>query len=90
MVQALGWRSSGRPRLAQLGAADPWPAAAGPIGQPAGPVALVAVDPAAHRTGVIAQQVGDLGRSPALLGEQDHHQAAADAVGAMQPAQQVA
>jgi hypothetical protein len=70
--------------LAEPAAAQPWPTAAGPVGQPAGAVGAVAVDPAAHRRRVVAQQVSDLGRGLALLGEQDHHQAAADPVGAVQ------
>jgi transposase InsO family protein len=65
----------------QPGAAQSWTAAAGPVAQPAGAVLVVAVDPAAHGGGVAAEQPGDLARGPAVLGEQDHHQAAADAVG---------
>ena len=48
------------------------------------------MDPAAHGGGVAAEQPGDLARGPAVLGEQYHHQAAADAVGAVQQAQQIA
>src|SRR6266540_591210 len=76
--------------LGEGGAAQPWSAGSGPVGQCAGAVALVAVNPAAHRPRVVAEQVGDLGRRPALLGEQDHEQAAGQAVGAVQQAQQVA
>jgi hypothetical protein len=76
--------------LAEPGAAQPWPAAAGPVGQGGSAVVLVAVDPAAHGRGIVAQQVGDLGRCEALLGEQDHHQATADSVGAVQQTHQVA
>jgi hypothetical protein len=65
-------------------------AAAGPVGQGGSAVVVVAVDPAAHSRGIVAQQVGDLGRCEALLGRQDHDQAAADTVGAVQQAQQVA
>jgi hypothetical protein len=71
---------------AQPPAAQPWPAAAGPVGQPAGAVGVVAVVPAAHGGGVVAEQAGDLAGCKALLGEQDHHQAAADPVGAVQQA----
>jgi hypothetical protein len=51
-------------------------------------MALVAADPAAYGRWVVAEQVGDLGCRPALLGAQDHEQAAGDAVGAVQQAQQ--
>jgi hypothetical protein len=75
----------GQPPVAQSG-----PAGAGTVGQPWGGVLVVAVDPAPHGRGIVAEQVGDLGRRPALLGEQDHQQAAGDAVGAVQQAHQVA
>src|SRR5919204_2771184 len=48
------------------------------------------MDPAAHGGGVVAEQVGDLGCSQALLGAQDHDQPRSGAVGAVQQAQQVA
>jgi transposase InsO family protein len=81
--QADGWAAQGMPQpgdgpgagQAQYGqdapglspAAQPGPARAGPVGQPSGAVAVVAVDPAAHRRGIIAQQPGDLGCRQALL-----------------------
>jgi hypothetical protein len=71
-------------------AAEPGSARPGPVGEAVGAVGVVAVDPAAHRARVAAQQLGDGGRRPAVLGQQDHDQAAADAVGAVQQAQQVA
>jgi hypothetical protein len=49
-------------------------------------VLLVAVDPAAHGRRIDAQHLGDLSGGPAVLGEQDHQQAAGDAVGALQQA----
>ena len=60
----------------------PWrnPAASG-VGKPVSAVGVVAVDPAAHRGGIAAQQPGDRRRRPALVGQQDHDQAQADAVG---------
>jgi hypothetical protein len=51
---------------------------------------LIAMDPAAHGRGVVAEQIGDLGCRLALLGEQDHDQAAGDPVRAVQQTQQVA
>jgi hypothetical protein len=80
MVQALGWPSSRRIRLVSVGLPSRGPARAGPVGQPSGAVGVVAVDPAAHARGVVAEQVGDLAGGPAVLGEQDHNQAAADPV----------
>jgi hypothetical protein len=47
------------------------------------------MNPAAHRGGDVAEQVGDLAGCHALLGEQDYQQAAGDAVAAVQQAQQV-
>ena len=46
--------------------------------------------PAAHGARVAAQQLGDGDRRPAVLGEQDHDQATADPVAAMQQPEQVA
>jgi hypothetical protein len=70
--------------LAQPRAAQAGPARAGPVGKSGGPLVVVAVDPAAHRGRVAAQQPGDLGCWPALLGQQDHDQPVADAVAARQ------
>src|SRR4029453_9210519 len=73
----------------QPSAAQPGPPNPGPIGQTVGAVSVVAVDPAAHRPWVTAQQLGDPGRRPVLLGDQDHDQPVADPVGAVQQAKQV-
>jgi hypothetical protein len=61
-------------------AAQARPPNAGPIGEPADSLLVVALDPAAHRPWVAAQQLGDPGRRPVLLGEQDHDQPVADPV----------
>jgi hypothetical protein len=74
----------------QPGAAEPGSARPGPVGQAVGAVGVVAVDPAAHGARVAAQQLGDGGRRPAVLGQQDHDQAAADPVRAVQQPEQVA
>jgi hypothetical protein len=71
-------------------AAEPGSAWPGPVGQAVGAVGVVAVDPAAHGARVAAQQLGDGGRRPAVVGQQDHDQAAADPVRAMQQGEQVA
>jgi hypothetical protein len=70
-------------------AAQPGPPNAGPIGQPAGALLVVTLDPAAHRPWVAAQQLGDPGCRPVLLGEQDHDQPVAHPVGALQQPEQV-
>jgi hypothetical protein len=74
-----------KPRAAKTRTASP-----GPVAQAADAVLVVAVDPAADSRGVTAQHAGDLGRRGAVLGQQDHDQPAADAVGAVQQPQQVA
>jgi hypothetical protein len=76
--------------LAEPGAAQPRSASSGPVGQPGDPVLVVAVDPAAHGGRVAAQQLGDRSRRPAAVRQQDHDQAGAQAVGAMQHAEHVA
>jgi hypothetical protein len=76
--------------LAKPGAAQPRPAGPRPAGQPASAVGVVAVDPAAHRRRIAAQQAGDHGRRQALAGQQDHDQAAGDAVRAVEQPEQVA
>jgi hypothetical protein len=68
-----------KPPAAQPGSARP-----GPVGQAGRAVGVVAVDPAAHGRRVTAQQLGDGGRRPVLARQQDHDQAGADAVGAVQ------
>ena len=86
------------PRLGQEPAdtiAQPWAAEAGsarpgPVGKAVSAVGVVAMHPAAHRAWVAAQQLGDGGRRPAVVGEQDHDQAAADPVWAVQQGEQVA
>jgi hypothetical protein len=67
--------------LGEPGAAQSRTASSGPVGQPDDPVLVVAVDPAAHRGRVTAQQFGDRGRRPTMVRQQDHDQAGADAVG---------
>ena len=76
--------------LAQPRAAQARSANSGPVAQSADAVLVVAVDPAADGRGIAAEQAGNLGCWPALLGQQDHDQPVADAVGAMQQAEQVA
>jgi hypothetical protein len=71
-------------------ATEPGSARSGPVGKAVCAVVVVAVDPAAHRARVAAQQLGDARRRPAVLGQQDHDQAAADPVGAVQQPQDVA
>jgi hypothetical protein len=75
---------------AQPWAAEPWSAWPGPVGKAMGTGGVVAVHPAAHGARVAAQQLGDGGRRPAALGQQDHDQAAAHPVGAVQQGEQVA
>jgi hypothetical protein len=75
--------------LAQPGAAQPGSAAAGPVGKTADAVLLVAVDPAAHGAGVVAEQLGDLGGVPAACRQQDHDQPGRYPPAAMQDAEQV-
>jgi hypothetical protein len=72
------------------GAAEPGSARSGPIGKAVGAVVVVALHPAAHRARVAAQQLGDARGRPAMLGQQDHDQAAADPVRAVQQAEHVA
>jgi hypothetical protein len=90
IVQVLGWSSNLRMRWCRRGAAQRWPASSGPVAQPAGAVGVVAVDPAAHRARVAAQQLGDGRRRQAMVGQQDHDQAQGGAVRAVEQAQQVA
>src|SRR6266498_4048997 len=71
-------------------ATEPGSARPGPVGKAVGAVGVVPVDPAAHGARVAAQQLGDGGRRPAVLGQQDHDQAAADPVRAVQQPEQVA
>src|SRR6266536_3402160 len=82
----------GSPAMAWRSVARTWsrPPRAWPVGQPEGAVLAVAVDPAAHGRRVVAEQAGDLRRGPALLGQQQHHQAAGDTVGTVQQPQQIA
>jgi hypothetical protein len=75
--------------IAQPWAAEPGSARSGPVAKAMGTGGVVAVHPAAHGARVAAQQLGDGGRRPAVLGEQDHDQAAADPVGAVQQGEQV-
>jgi hypothetical protein len=75
IVQALGWKA---------GAAQRWPASSGPVAQPAGAVGVVAVDPAAHRARVAAQQLGDGRRRQAMVGQQDHDEAQGGAARAVE------
>src|SRR6266540_766563 len=70
--------------VAKLGAAQAWPSRSGPVDKPGRPVLVVAVDPAAHRGPIAAQQPGDGDRGPAAMGQQDHDQADPDAMGAIQ------
>jgi hypothetical protein len=67
--------------IAQPWAPEPWSTRSGPVGKAVGTVGVVAMHPAAHGARVAAQQLGDGGRRPSLVGEQDHDQAAADPVG---------
>jgi hypothetical protein len=67
--------------VAEPGAAQAGSARSGPVGEPGRAVLVVAVDPAAHGARVAAQQLGDGGRGPTLLGQQDHDQPHADPVG---------
>ena len=86
----LGLVQQPQDALVQAGAAQRWPASSGPVAQPAGAVGVVAVDPAAHRARVAAQQLGDGRRRQAMVGQQDHDQAQGGAVRAVEQAQQVA
>ena len=47
-------------------------------------LAVVAVDPAVNRAGIVLEEGGDLGRGEAAQGEPDHHQAQGEAPGALQ------
>jgi hypothetical protein len=76
--------------IAQSWAAEAGSARSGPVGKAVGAVAVVAMHPAAHGARVAAQQLGDGGRRPAVLREQDHDQPAADTVRAVQQAKHVA
>ena len=75
--------------ITQPWAAEPGAARSGPVGKAMGAVGVVAMHPAAHGARVAAQQFRDGGRRPAALGEQDHDQAAAHPVGAVQQGEQV-
>jgi hypothetical protein len=85
----LGLVQQRQDALVQAGAAQRWPASSGPVAQPAGAVWVVAVDPAAHRARVAAQQLGDGRRRQAMVGQQDHDQAQGGAVRAVEQAQHV-
>ena len=75
--------------IAQPWAAEAGSARSGPVGKAVGAVGVVAMHPAAHGARVAAQQFRDGGRRPTALGEQDHDQAAAHPVGAVQQGEQV-
>ena len=75
--------------IAQPWAAEPGSARSGPVAKAVGALAVGAMHPAAHGARVAAQQLGDGGRRPAVVGEQDHDQAAADPVGTVQQGEQV-
>jgi hypothetical protein len=70
--------------LGEPGAAQPGSAGSGPVGQPDHPILVVAMDPAAHRGRVAAQQLSDRRRRPTMVRQQDHDQAGANAVAAGQ------
>jgi hypothetical protein len=52
----LGLAQQSQDPPGEPGAAQPWPARVGPVGQSAGALSMVAVDPATHGTGVIADR----------------------------------
>jgi hypothetical protein len=64
--------------------AQPGSPRAGPVGQSADAVAVVAVQPAAHGGRVVVEQVGDLGRGHAGGGQHDHDQTGGGAPRAVQ------
>jgi hypothetical protein len=76
--------------IAQPWAAEAGSARSGSVAKAVGAVGVVAMHPAAHDAWVAAQQFGDGGRRPAVVGKQDHDQAAAHPVGAVQQGEQVA
>jgi hypothetical protein len=71
-------------------AAEPGSARPESVGKTVGAVGVVALYPAAHGARVAAQQLGDGGRRPAVLGQQDHDQAQGDAVRAVLEGEQIA
>ena len=90
IVQALGWSSNLRMRWCRRGLPSGGRPARGRSPSPLVPWGVVAVDPAAHRARVAAQQLGDGRRRQAMVGQQDHDQAQGGAVRAVEQAQQVA
>jgi hypothetical protein len=86
----LGFGQQPSDALPQPGAAQAGSAGSGPVGQSGHAVLVVAVDPAAHGHRIAAQQLSDRGRRPTMVRQQDHDQAGADTVGAVQRTEHVA
>ena len=83
-VQAPGYPQQHADASAEPGIPESGRAGARAILQAGNALAVVAVDPAVNRAGIVLEEGGDLGRGEAAQGEPDHHQAQGEAPGALQ------
>jgi hypothetical protein len=86
----LGFGQQPNDPLAEPGTAQAGPSWSRLVAQSIHAALVVAVDPAAHDDRVAGQQLGDRGRRPAAVRQQDHDQAGAETMRAVQQSDHVA